>query len=55
VSVDRAAGALHDRSGAPIANKIDAEAPAGIAADGGCHADATDAPQVASAKERSDS
>lgn len=38
-----------------IANKIDAEAPAGVAADGGWHADATDAPQVASAKERSDS
>jgi putative flavoprotein involved in K+ transport len=38
-----------------IANKIDAMAPAAIAADGGWHADATDAPQVASAKERSDS
>jgi putative flavoprotein involved in K+ transport len=37
-----------------IANKIDALAPAAAAADGGRHADATDAPQVASAKERSD-
>lgn len=38
-----------------IANKIDALAPAGVAADGAWHPDATDAPQVASAKERSDS
>lgn len=38
-----------------IANKIDALAPAAVAADGGRHADATDAPQIASAKERSDS
>ncbi len=38
-----------------IANTIDAEAPAAVVADGGWHADATDAPQVASARERSDS
>ena len=38
-----------------IANKIDAKAPAAIAADGGWHTHAPDAPQVASAKERSDS
>jgi putative flavoprotein involved in K+ transport len=38
-----------------IANEIDAKAPAGVPADGRSHPGATDAPQVASAKERSDS
>jgi len=38
-----------------IANKIDATAPAEVAAAGGQHADATDAARVAGAKERSDS
>ncbi len=38
-----------------IANEIDARAPAGVVADGRSHPDDTDAPQVASAKERSDS
>jgi putative flavoprotein involved in K+ transport len=38
-----------------IANKIDAKAPAATTADGGWHTHVTDAPLVASAKERSDS